>query len=54
MTKGFSKEDEEEIVKEFSIKRTGIPEDVANCAYMLAQNNYITGQVLTIDGGWIQ
>ena len=54
MNNQFSKEDEEELIKNFSIKRIGKAEDVANCAYMLAQNDYITGQVLTIDGGWIQ
>ena len=53
MNNQFSKEDEEELIKNFSIKRIGKAEDVANCAYMLVQNDYITGQVMVVDGGWM-
>jgi 3-oxoacyl-[acyl-carrier protein] reductase len=31
--------------------RFGLPEEVAQAAVFLAQNDYITGDVLTIDGG---
>ena len=53
MNKNLSKEEKEELEKEIPLKRAGTPEDVANLAYMLIQNDYITGQVITIDGGWI-
>lgn len=34
--------------------RLGHPEEVANLAYYLATNNqYLTGQVIGLDGGWI-
>ena len=31
----------------------GKPEDIANCVKWLTENEYITGQVITVDGGWI-
>lgn len=53
MIASITKEEKEELEKEIPLGRTGTPEDVANCVYMLIQNEYITGQVITIDGGWI-
>lgn len=53
MNSEFSKEDLLNLEKEISLKRIGLPEDVANVVYMLVQNEYITGQVMTVDGGWI-
>ena len=53
MNKHLSQNEIEEIKKEISLGRIGEPEDVANLAYMLTQNDYITGQVITVDGGWI-
>ena len=37
------------------LKRMGTPEDIANAAAFLASDDadYITGQVLVVDGGWI-
>lgn len=36
------------------LKRFGVPEDIAQSVIFLASNNadYITGQVLVVDGGW--
>lgn len=53
MNSELSKEDLLNLEKEISLKRIGLPEDVANVVYMLVQNEYITGQVITVDGGWI-
>lgn len=38
------------------LRRTGKPEDVANLIIFLSSNesDYITGQVIVIDGGWTQ
>ena len=49
----FTEEEKEEIKKEIPLNRLGSPKDVANCIYMLVQNEYITGQVIKVDGGWI-
>ena len=53
MNKNLSKEDIEELEKEIPLKRMGIPEDIANSVYMLISNEYITGEVIKVDGGWI-
>lgn len=53
MNKDLTKEDIEELENEIPLRRMGNPEDIANCVYMLTQNEYITGQIITVDGGWI-
>ncbi|MFA6422239.1 MAG: SDR family NAD(P)-dependent oxidoreductase [Candidatus Buchananbacteria bacterium] len=36
------------------LKRMGLPEDIANAVVFLASDkaSYITGQIITVDGGW--
>ncbi|CAK8054429.1 3-oxoacyl-ACP reductase FabG [Eupransor demetentiae] len=51
MTDALSDEVKDNILKSVPLKRFGKPEDVANVAVFLAQNDYITGQTITIDGG---
>jgi len=53
MNKELTEKDIEELKGEISLGRIGSPSEIANTAYMLIQNEYITGQVITIDGGWI-
>lgn len=53
MNSNLSEEEIKELEKEIPLNKIGSPEDVANLAYMLTQNEYITGQVITVDGGWI-
>ena len=47
-------EDIKEIEAEIPLKRQGTPEEVAKGVYFFASNmsDYITGQVLSISGGW--
>ncbi len=49
----LTKEDLEELKKEISLGRIGNPKEIADTAYMLTQNEYITGQTIKVDGGWI-
>ena len=46
-------ENKENIIEQLSIKRMGMPEDIANMVSFLCkdESEYITGQVIPIDGG---
>lgn len=51
MTDVLSDKVKNEILSEIPLKRFGNAKEVAQTALFLAQNDYITGQVITIDGG---
>jgi 3-oxoacyl-[acyl-carrier protein] reductase len=55
MTKNLTPEVLEKTLNSVGMKRIGKPEDVANCVAFLASDlsEYITGQVIEIDGGLI-
>lgn len=55
MTNVLSDEVKANINAQIPMKRMGTPEDVANLAYFLGseESSYITGQVISIDGGMI-
>ena len=49
----FSEEDLHYIIEEIPTDRIGKPEEVARLCYMLANApEYLTGQIITMDGGW--
>lgn len=53
MNKCFSKEELEELAEEIPVGRLGTPEEVAELVYGIAgQSPYLTGQIITMDGGW--
>ena len=50
----FSEEDLQSIIEEIPADRVGQPEEVAKLCLMLANApDYLTGQIITLDGGWI-
>ena len=50
----FSPEERRELEDEIPAGRYGTPEEVAELAFSLAAgHSYLTGQVITLDGGWI-
>ena len=55
MINNLTDEDIEVLKNEIPLNRIGIPEDIAPMALFLASDNarYITGQVITIDGGMV-
>ncbi len=54
MNSHFSHEDMKLIIDEIPADRIGKPEEVAHLALQLCtDNNYLTGQIIGLDGGWI-
>ncbi|EPB8179087.1 3-oxoacyl-[acyl-carrier-protein] reductase [Clostridium perfringens] len=55
MTASLSEKVKEEASKNIPLKRLGDPEDVANLVRFLSSDaaNYITGQVINVDGGMV-
>ena len=55
MNSELSEEDKQQIIEETPMNRIGTPSDVANAIYFLSSENatFVTGQTLTVDGGWI-
>lgn len=50
----FSPEEKDELAQEIPAGRFGQPEEVAHLALQLATGNeYLTSQIITLDGGWI-
>ena len=42
----------EEIAKSIPLQRWGEPADISSAVVFLATSNYVTGQTITVDGGW--
>ena len=52
MNKDLTKEDINQIIDETPLERIGKPEDIAECVEWLIKDNFTTGQVISINGGW--
>ena len=55
MTKNVTEEIKQEIMESSALGRLGTPEDVAGVVLFLAseKSEFITGQVIGVDGGWL-
>lgn len=55
MTKNVTNEIKQEIMERSALGRLGTPEDVASVVLFLAseKSEFITGQVIGVDGGWL-
>lgn len=53
MTDVLSDKMKEQILANIPLKRFGKPEEIADAALFLAKAEYITGQVITVDGGMV-
>ncbi len=53
MTDVLSDKMKEQILASIPLKRLGQPEEIAETALFLAKSKYITGQVITVDGGMV-
>lgn len=52
MMANISEEDWREVKKEIPLGRIGKPKDIAKCVKWLMEDDYTTGQVIEINGGW--
>ena len=54
MNQCFAQEELEALVQEIPMDRLGKPQEVAKLVLQLCEGNeYLTGQIITLDGGWI-
>ena len=53
MTGGLSDKIRDNLLQQIPMERLGVPEDIAAAVYFLAsaQSSYITGHVLSVNGG---
>lgn len=51
LPEGTTPEERERAIRRVPLKRLGSPEDIARAAIYLIENDFITGEVLTLDGG---
>ena len=52
MNSNLTNEELEEIKDEIPLEKIGEPEDISKCVKWLIEDNYTTGQVISINGGW--
>ena len=52
MNNDLSLEDIKNIEEEIPLKRMGKPEEIAKTVKMLIESEYITGQIIEVNGGW--
>ena len=53
MNRNLTKEEIEQIEYETPLGRIGKTEDIAKCIKWLIEDNYTTGQIISINGGWV-
>lgn len=54
MNRTLDEEDMQQLIEEIPANRLGKAEEVADFVYQLSQKNeYLNGQIITLDGGWI-
>ena len=53
MCKNFTKEELEDIKEEIPLERIGKVKDISKCINWLIDDDYTTGQIISINGGWI-
>lgn len=52
MNKNLNKEEINQVIEEIPLNKVGKPEDISKCIEWLINDNYTTGQVISINGGW--
>ena len=53
MNKNLSQEDINNIMQEIPLEKIGQPVDISRCVEWLIEEQYTTGQIISINGGWV-
>lgn len=53
MCNDFSSQELHELESEIPLGKVGLTEDIAKCVKWLIDDNYTTGQIISINGGWV-
>lgn len=53
MNKDYSEKEKLEIIENIPLEKLGKTEDIAKCVNWLIEDNYTTGQIISINGGWV-
>lgn len=53
MNNEFSPEEIEAIKQEIPLEKIGEPNEIAKCVKWLLEDSYTTGQIISINGGWV-
>ena len=53
MNKNLSDEEIDEIKKEIPLEKIGSTHDIARCVKWLVEDEYTSGQIISINGGWV-
>lgn len=53
MNNNLKEEDLENLKEEIPLERIGNVKDIAKCVEWLVEDNYTTGQIISVNGGWI-
>ena len=52
INKDLNEEELNNLKREIPLGKIGEPDDIAKCVEWLINDNYTTGQVININGGW--
>ena len=53
MNKELNNEEIKELKEEIPLGKIGNTIDIAKCVAWLLEDNYVTGQIISINGGWL-
>ena len=53
MNAELSEEDKREIIQEIPLQRIGYPQSITKCVKWLIEDDYTTGQIISVNGGWL-
>ena len=53
MNKELSEQELENIANEIPLEKIGYPHSITNCVKWLIEDDYTTGQIISVNGGWV-